>query len=117
MMKLQMRVGGMFWCAPPPPADWIEMPVAAALTAAGGGGADRYPGRGRRGRGNVAAGADAVDIAEWRNASVGGGGGRKGDGVGMRRMAHAVTVARIAHHVVMGRIGDAVAVRGHLRRD
>src|SRR6516164_11165223 len=30
MMKLQMRVGGMFWCAPPPPADWIAMPVAAA---------------------------------------------------------------------------------------
>src|SRR5215472_18346877 len=62
---------------------------------AGGGGADRYPGRGRRGRGNVAAGADAVDIAEWRNASVGGGGGRKGDAVGMRRIAHAVTVGRI----------------------
>jgi len=32
MMKLQMRVGGMFWCAPPPPVIWIEMPVAAALT-------------------------------------------------------------------------------------
>src|SRR5262249_58592438 len=31
MMKLQMRVGGMFWCAPPPPADWIEMPVPAKL--------------------------------------------------------------------------------------
>src|SRR5262249_6618894 len=31
MMKLQMRVGGMFWCAPPPPADWIEMPVPARL--------------------------------------------------------------------------------------
>src|SRR5215467_6523340 len=33
MMKLQMRVGGMFWCAAPPPADWMAMPVAAALTA------------------------------------------------------------------------------------
>src|SRR5215468_6145796 len=33
MMKLQMRVGGMFWCAPPPPVDWMAMPVAAALTA------------------------------------------------------------------------------------
>src|SRR5262249_11775394 len=31
MMELQMRVGGMFWCAPPPPADWIEMPVPARL--------------------------------------------------------------------------------------
>ena len=31
MMKLQMRVGGMFWCAPPPPVDWIEMPVPAKL--------------------------------------------------------------------------------------
>ena len=33
MMKLQMRVGGMFWCAPPPPADWIAMPVEAAAIA------------------------------------------------------------------------------------
>src|SRR5262249_30308843 len=32
MMKLQMRVGGMFWCAPPPPVDWIEMPVVLALS-------------------------------------------------------------------------------------
>src|SRR5258707_362196 len=32
MMKLQMRVGGMFWCAAPPPAAWIAMPVEAALT-------------------------------------------------------------------------------------
>src|SRR2546427_4082333 len=32
MMKLQMRVGGMFWCAAPPPAAWIAMPVVAALT-------------------------------------------------------------------------------------
>ena len=29
MMKLQMRVGGMFWCAAPPPAAWIAMPVEA----------------------------------------------------------------------------------------
>src|SRR6516162_9922386 len=26
-------VGGMLWCAPPPPVDWIAMPVPAALTA------------------------------------------------------------------------------------
>src|SRR5262249_33109956 len=82
---------------------------------AGGGGIERNAGGARLRRRDVAARADAVDKCERRNAAVGGGGGRKGDAVGVGRIVDAVAVGRVAHPGGGGRVADAVAVRGHLR--
>ena len=71
MMKLQMRVGGMFWCAAPPPADWIAMPVAAAPS--------EMP--------VVAALGDAVGMRRIAHA------------VAMGRVAHRVVMGRIVDAV------------------